>query len=44
MCIGKGGKQAVDQTTVRQGRGTENISELKTLFSVYFVLLLTQLF
>ncbi len=33
MCVGKCGKEAVDQTTVRQGRGTENISELKTIFA-----------
>ncbi len=36
VCIDKSGKEAVDQTTVMQGRGTENIFELKTLFLCLF--------
>ncbi len=36
MC--KGGKQTVDQTTVRQGRGTQNVFKLKTYFA--FILFL----
>ncbi len=34
----------MDQTTVRQGRGNQNIYELKMIFCIYFILLLTQLF
>ncbi len=44
VCVWVGGKQVVDQTTVRQGRGNQNIYELKMIFCIYFILLLTQLF